>query len=103
MIQNKNKSNADQGKDSNNIALDYYMSGIKIDPRHFGCIYNAACSHFYEKKYNNALKWFEIALKINPESYDSYFGKAITCLKLNNVDQALKTIEILDSMPTLQT
>lgn len=52
--------------DSNNVALDYYLSGVKIDPSHFGCIYNSACCYFYEKKYTNALKWFDIAIKIDP-------------------------------------
>jgi hypothetical protein len=37
-----------QDKDSNNIALDYYLSGVKIDPRHFGCVYNVACSYYFE-------------------------------------------------------
>ena len=55
----------DHDKDSNNIALDYYLSGVKIDPRHFGCVYNVGCSYFFEKKYLNALKWFELAIKID--------------------------------------
>jgi hypothetical protein len=25
------------------IALDYYLSGVKIDPAHLGCVYNLGC------------------------------------------------------------
>ena len=36
---------------SHAVALDYYISGVKIDPSHFGCIYNIGCCHFLAKKY----------------------------------------------------
>lgn len=54
----QSSKDGNQGVDSNNVALDYYLSGVKIDPRHYGCIYNAACSYFYEKMFTNSLKWF---------------------------------------------
>jgi tetratricopeptide (TPR) repeat protein len=82
----------DQDKDSNNIALDYYLSGVKIDPQHFGCVYNVACSYYFEKKYLNALKWFELAIKIDSSCQDSYFGKAATCLKLGRYQEAISSI-----------
>lgn len=80
------------GLDTNIVALDYYLSGVKTDPRHFGCVYNVGCSFFMEGKYLNALKWFELAIKINPLVPDSFFGKAITCLKLGRYEKALSTI-----------
>lgn len=92
LIQTKTKSSGATGVDSNNVALDYYLSGVKIDPRHFGCIYNAACSYFFEKKFLNAVKWFDLALKIDPLSKDSFFGKTVTCLKLGQYTEALLTI-----------
>ena len=54
LIQSKKQMVGDsnsQDKDSNNIALDYYLSGVKIDPYHFGCVYNVGCSFYFEKKY----------------------------------------------------
>jgi hypothetical protein len=46
--------------------LEYYLSGVKINPSHFGCIYNAACSYYFANKFCNSLKWFDLALKIEP-------------------------------------
>lgn len=43
-------------------ALDYFLSGVKIDPKHYGCAYNCAYSYFADRKYRNALKWFDLAL-----------------------------------------
>ena len=70
--------------DTNEAALDHYLSGVKINPSHFECVYNLACSFFTENKYNNAFKWFNHAILINSTSADSYFGKALTCLKLGD-------------------
>lgn len=69
---------------------------MKIDPHHFGCVYNVGCSYFFEKKYLNALKWFELAIKIDSKCQDSYFGKAATCLKLGRYEQAISAIELID-------
>jgi tetratricopeptide (TPR) repeat protein len=90
MIQTKSKAQSE--KDSNNIALDYYLSGIKIDPRHYGCVYNTACCYFFERKYRNAYKWFQIAIRLQPQQTDSHFGKTVCCLKLGKNEEALETI-----------
>jgi tetratricopeptide (TPR) repeat protein len=82
--------------DANNVALDYYLSGVKIDNRHFGCIYNAACSYYFEKKFVNANKWFSYAVRVDPTSEDAKFGNAVTCLKLGFYQEALRLIKILD-------
>ena len=36
----------DDTKGLNAIAVDYYLSGIRADPHHYGCAYNIAASHF---------------------------------------------------------
>jgi len=46
------------------VARDYYMSGVKIDQSHFGCIYNIGCCHFFVGEYANAKKWFSLAIKV---------------------------------------
>lgn len=48
------------------MALDYYLSGVKIDPSHIGCIYNIGCCQYFIQKYANAEKWFSLALKVDP-------------------------------------
>jgi len=71
------------------------MAGVKIDPRHFGCVYNSACCFYYDGKYRNARKWFELALKLKPHSQDALVGKTICCLKLGRHDEAHGTMQKL--------
>jgi hypothetical protein len=90
LIQNNSATNSNQIKvkeniknvDVNNVALDYYLSGIKIDPRHFGCAYNVGCCYFNAKMFVNAKKWFDFAIKIRHRDQDSQFAKVVTCIKL---------------------
>jgi tetratricopeptide (TPR) repeat protein len=92
MIQN----NGTNGSDSDNVALDYYISGVKIDPSHFGCIYNVGCCHFFIGKYKNARKWFSLAIKSNPSSLDSHFNITCACLKLGLFEEALTYVSNID-------
>lgn len=66
----------------NSVALDYYLSGVKIDPQHLGCVYNVGCCHYQLGKYANASKWFELAMKLDHTHQDSYIGKIMSNLKL---------------------
>ena len=47
-------------------ALDYYMSGVKIDNNHLGCVHNLACCLFNSGKYANAAKWYSIGILVAP-------------------------------------
>ena len=78
------------------MALDYYLSGVKIDPQHYGCIYNAGCCHFFTGKFQNARKWFELTTKVNPRRPDGYYGLALSCLKLGQYEEALESIVQID-------
>jgi len=72
------------------------LSGVKINPGHFGCVYNVGCSYYFEKKFLNALKWFEMAIQIDSKNQDCYYGKAAACLKLGRFKDALAAIEKVD-------
>ena len=87
-----------KGVDKNNDALEYYLSGVKINPRSFGCVYNAACCYYMEDKHCNALKWFNLALRLQPGDADSTFGKSVTCLKLGKYAEALEVIKSVDTV-----
>jgi tetratricopeptide (TPR) repeat protein len=76
--------------------LDYYISGVKIDPSHFGCIYNVGCCHFYNGKFANSKKWFDLAIKVDKTSLDSHFGRTAACLKLGLYTEALQSISKID-------
>ena len=69
---------------------------MKIDPGHFGCIYNVGCCHFFTGKYVNARKWFDLAIKNDNQSLDSYFCKTAACLKLGLYQEALDAISMID-------
>lgn len=60
------KQGGQKQADANNVALDYYLSGVKINPESFPCVYNVACSYYMEQKYLSAKKWFDLAAKIDP-------------------------------------
>lgn len=72
---------------------------MKIDPQHYGCIYNAGCCYFFTGKYLNARKWFNLCTKVNPTCPDGYYGKAVSCLKLgiqdsvNYYEEAIKAVK----------
>jgi len=72
------------------------MSGVKIDQSHFGCVYNIGCCHYFVGEYANAKKWFDLAIKVNCQSIDSFFGKAVCCLKLGQYKEALEAISTVD-------
>ena len=80
------------------MALDYYLSGVKIDPEHYGCIYNTGCCHFLTGKYMNARKWFNLCIKVNPQCPDGYFGKAMACLKLGIQGETSHYLEALNAI-----
>jgi len=90
-------------QDTNMVALDFYLSGVKSDPKHYGCVYNVACSYFMESKFVNALKWFDLALRLRPNDGDSLLGKAIVLLKLGKHDEAIKLAEYLYSNKSITT
>lgn len=76
-----------KSSDADHVALDYYLSGVKIDPMNLPCIYNVGACYFYIGKYKNARKWFDFAVKAAHDQkdsclLDSYFGLAASCLKL---------------------
>jgi len=78
-------------------ALDYYLSGVKIDPTHLGCIHNVGCCQYFTGKYQNALKWFNLAIRVDPAFQDSYFGSTMASIKLGRYEDALRTTEALNS------
>lgn len=88
----------DKQNNSDAVALDYYLSGVKIDPAHIGCIYNVGCCQYFIRRYANAEKWFTFAVKIDPSHQESYLGLTMASLKLGKYEQALETIEKLNAM-----
>ena len=84
------------GGDVDYVALDYYKSGVRIEPGHFGCIFNIARCYFNTKRYLNAKIWFTYASKANPDDTDSYYGLAASCIKLGLFEEARLNIRKID-------
>lgn len=78
------KGYTNQTKDKKlTIAIDYYLSGVKIDPSHYGCAYNAAYCYYTVKQFVNAEKWFGLASKLHHDTaHDSLIGQALSCLRI---------------------
>lgn len=70
LIQTNSAKDSKGGKDGKDnvdaVALDYYLSGVKIDPYHLGCVYNVGCCYYFTQKFTNAEKWFNLAIKVDP-------------------------------------
>jgi tetratricopeptide (TPR) repeat protein len=75
------------------VALDYYLSGVKIDPQHFGCAHNIGYSYFMLKKYLNAQKWFQLAQKLAPTRADACVGHAMASLRLGEYHKAYESAQ----------
>lgn len=90
------KGYAMQKIDGVEVALDYYIKGIRCNPSHFACVFNLACVYSILDRHCNALKWFNLAIKISPNSADSYYGSALSSFKLKNFFEAFTTLK---SMP----
>ena len=77
--------NADQ-------ALDFYFIGLRKNPFHIGCCYNAALIYMHKRMNANAQKWFRITRRLEPDRKEAYLGEAISSLKLNQIKYAIRVL-----------
>jgi len=86
-----------QQKDGTEAALDYYLQGIRCSSSHFPCVYNLACVYANLEKHQNALKWFNIAIKIDPNSTDAYYGSSLSSFKMKRFKEAFENLKNMPS------
>jgi tetratricopeptide (TPR) repeat protein len=82
-----------QLKDGTEAALDFYLSGIRCTTTNFPCVYNLACVYATLQKHTNALKWFNVAIKIDPNSMDAYYGSALSSFKMKRFQEAFDNLK----------
>jgi tetratricopeptide (TPR) repeat protein len=82
-----------QKKEGVEVALDYYLRGIRCNTSHFPCVFNLACVYSQLEKHCNAKKWFNVAIKINSNSIDSYYGSALSSFKQKQFLEAFNTLK----------
>ena len=58
----KDSASEQTQENKHSLALNYYLFGLNIKPRHLGCIYNIGCCQYFLGKFENARKWFHLAL-----------------------------------------
>eukprot|EP00347_Sterkiella_histriomuscorum_P006536 403352393 len=77
------------------VSIDYYLHGIRSNPRHYACMFNVACVYQQLNKHLNAIKWFKYSIQIKLGCVDSYYGCAISMFKLKLFQEGLEIIEAI--------
>ena len=79
---NLDRARGQQQPDAGDQALDFYFQGLRKDPFHFGCCFNAGITYLHKCMNLNAQKWFSFARQLDPDRKEPYLGEAISSLKL---------------------
>jgi tetratricopeptide (TPR) repeat protein len=76
-------------------ALQWYLQSAQYDPSWYNAQYNTAILSYRLKSYRQALKSFEMALAIQPDSADARYSFAIT---LKNAGYVLDAVNELNKV-----
>ena len=79
-------------------AIDSYRQAIRIQPYFLDAIHNLACSYEDQKRFVLGMKWFEVAIKLDPSKLDSYHGYALCSFKTGNPSQSVEYLNKAISM-----
>jgi tetratricopeptide (TPR) repeat protein len=74
-------------------AIDYYLQGLRVDPKHHQTYHNLGCWFVYLDRWVNALKCFEQEYILTPFEIKALYALVIVSLKLGNLDKAIQYIE----------
>jgi len=86
--------------DENQLAIKTLKKAYKRNNENYDIVYNLAFIYFLETAYEKAVKYFDIALKLNAQSRDCYYYKGISLLRLADYDDASKCFQhILSANP----
>ncbi len=81
--------------------MDCYVQSIRIQQLNPLSIHNLACIYEMQQRFDLAVKWFDIAIQIDPQNLqiiDSYFGLALTYFKCGYSMKAIEKLDIAISM-----
>ena len=65
-------------------AIDSYRQAIRLDSKHAGAMINLAAQYEEQQRYDVACKWYKMAMIINPDFLEAYFGYGICKFKEGN-------------------
>lgn len=66
---------------------------LSIDPKNIKALNGKGNVFFYQKQYNEAIKWFDKAIEINNKFAESYYNKACSYALMNNREKALALLK----------
>lgn len=103
----------DHFKSNNNdelkSAVDCFVQTIKSNPLNICAIHNLACAYETQQRYQLAIKWFDIAIKLDPDNkeyLDTYYSLALAYFKSGKPQEAVyvldKAILMLDNIEITQ-
>lgn len=77
----------------NDMALDNSMKALEISPTFIRTYYEVAQAHLNKKDYDNAIKYFDEAAKLNPEVGMSFWYLGATYLEAGETQKGLTAID----------
>ena len=82
-------------------AIDSYRQAIRLETKHAQAMINIAGQYELQQRFDLATKWYKIAMVVDPEQLDAYYGYALCKFKegdcLTAIDHLTIAIEKLDN------
>ena len=82
-------------------ATDCFIQAIRINPLNVYAIHNLACVYEIQNRFQLAIKWFDIAIKLDPlnnELLDTYYSLGLAYYKAGFPEKAVEVLDIAISM-----
>ncbi len=74
-------------------ALEKFQQAILLDPESYLAHYFVGLVYYYNKKYSDAIKEFDISIKFNGKYKKAFLTKGKSLMKLNKTDDALASFK----------
>lgn len=75
-------------------AIDSYRQAIRLDTKHVLSMVNLAAQYEEQHRFDTACKWYKIAMRIDPECLEAYFGYAISRFKEGKPKESVEHLNI---------
>lgn len=70
-------------------AIDSYRQAIRLNTQHSEAMINLAAQYEIQQRYELATKWYKIAMVVNPDQLDAFFGYALCKFKDGDCEDAI--------------
>jgi arylsulfatase A-like enzyme/Flp pilus assembly protein TadD len=76
------------------LALDSFNEALKIDPKLASALNGRASAYVFARQIQNAIRDWELVIKIKPDFVDAYFNIAITFMQIGKKRKALNYLQM---------